>query len=358
MAVATIANLAAVPTASLAYLKAARLESSPQSASSSLRVRSISSQSASSSSSSPRVRASKCNCFERILINPGCHHFSQGAVLRAERAHHHRINASLNEVHVGNQASELVLINASVQQFLDTHAKCTTIEEKGINRNVSVQDFEQLLMEKAQQVKQEIERTCIFLIGMMGSGKSTVGRLMSEALGYKFLDSDNVIESYAGGLSVAEIFQTLKEEGFRKLESQALRELSLTSDLVVATGGGAVVQHQNWTYLRNGITVWLDVPVPALAHRVTAVGTGTRPLLGGDCGGYDQALARLSKIFEERGPAYANADVTVSLQSLALTLACEDVSELTPTAITVQVLEELIQHSRLTKRYFRAPVCY
>jgi shikimate kinase len=71
-----------------------------------------------------------------------------------------------------------------------------------------------------------------------------------------------------------------------------------------------------------------------------------------------QALARLSKIFEERGPAYANADVTVSLQSLALTLACEDVSELTPTAITVQVLEELIQHSRLTKRYFRAPVCY
>lgn len=198
MAVATIANLAAVPTASLAYLKAARLESSPQSASSSLRVRSISSQSASSSSSSPRVRASKCNCFERILINPGCHHFSQDAVLRAERAHHHRINASLNEVHVGNQASELVricvlfsrrsgfswlfcsrqaalllpcmkqpnnvvtkskprqkignseivtefshnamrvlsfggggfslqvLINASVQQFLDTHAKCTS----------------------------------------------------------------------------------------------------------------------------------------------------------------------------------------------------------------------------------------
>jgi shikimate kinase len=122
------------------------------------------------------------------------------------------------------------------------------------------------------------------------------------------------------------------------VQSQALRELSLTSDLVVATGGGVVVQHQNWTYLRNGITVWLDVPVPALAHRVTAVGTGTRPLLGGDCGGYDQALARLSKIFEERGPAYANADITVSLQSLALMLACEDVSELTPTAITVQVI--------------------
>jgi hypothetical protein len=126
MAAATISNLAAVPTASLAYLKAARLESSPQSASSSLRVRSISSQSASSSSSSPRVRASRYNCFERILINSGCHHFSQDAILRAERAHHHRISASVNEVHVGNQASELVLINASVQQFLDTHAKFTS----------------------------------------------------------------------------------------------------------------------------------------------------------------------------------------------------------------------------------------
>jgi shikimate kinase len=193
------------------------------------------------------------------------------------------------------------------------------------------------MQRKAQELKQEIEGTCIFLIGMMGSGKSTVGRLLAEALEYQFLDSDTVIESYAGGLSVPEIFKKWKEERFRELESQALQELSSAGEVVVATGGGAVVQPRNWVYLRNGITVWLDVPVPALASRVTAVGTGSRPLLGGDCGGYDQALARLSKIYEERGPAYANADVTVSLQNLALSLACEDISELTPTAITVQV---------------------
>jgi hypothetical protein len=117
---------------------------------------------------------------------------------------------------------------------------------EGVTKNAAAQEFEQLLMRKAQELKQEIEGTCIFLIGMMGSGKSTVGRLLAEALEYQFLDSDTVIESYAGGLSVAEIFKKWKEERFRELESQALQELSSAGEVVVATGGGAVVQPRNW----------------------------------------------------------------------------------------------------------------
>jgi polynucleotide 5'-kinase involved in rRNA processing len=80
------------------------------------------------------------------------------------------------------------LLNGSVQpSLLDSNAIFRTSAE-GVTKNAAAQEFEQLLMRKAQELKQEIEGTCIFLIGMMGSGKSTVGRLMSEALGYKFLD--------------------------------------------------------------------------------------------------------------------------------------------------------------------------
>lgn len=69
-------------------------------------------------------------------------------------------------------------------------------------------------------------------------------------------------------------------------------------------------------YLQAGITVWLDVPIEDLAKRVTAVGTESRPLLGGECGAYDQALSRLSKLMVDRGPHYKQANCRLSLQGM------------------------------------------
>eukprot|EP00249_Psilotum_nudum_P016581 c25893_g1_i2 orf=746-1102(-) len=97
------------------------------------------------------------------------------------------------------------------------------------------------------------------------------------------------------------------------------------------------------SYLRHGVTIWLDVPLEALAKRVVAVGVESRPLLGatGSDSPYNQALESLTEIFKVRGPAYSTADATVSLQKVATSMDFEDLSFVTPTIIAIQVLEEI-----------------
>lgn len=198
------------------------------------------------------------------------------------------------------------------------------------------------LKSKAEEVSLGLDGKSIFLVGMMGCGKTTVGKILSEALGYYFFDSDKLIEESAGGTPVAQIFKEKNEEYFRDSESKVLSELSSMHRLVVATGGGAVVRPQNWRYLNQGVTIWLDVPLEALAKRVIAVGTESRPLLGqASVDPYSQAFARLTELIERRGEAYANSDVKVSLQKIAEELGIEDVSALTPTTIATEVLQEI-----------------
>ncbi|GKV25281.1 hypothetical protein SLEP1_g34741 [Rubroshorea leprosula] len=114
------------------------------------------------------------------------------------------------------------------------------------------------------------------------------------------------------------------------------------NQLVVSTGGGAVIRPINWKYMQKGISVWLDVPLEALAERIAAVGTGSRPLLHNESGdAYIKALKRLSSLWEERGEAYANANARVSLENVAAKLGLGDVSNLTPTAIAIEALEQI-----------------
>jgi shikimate kinase len=143
----------------------------------------------------------------------------------------------------------------------------------------------------------------LYLIGMMGSGKTTVGRSLAEQLGYRFFDTDEVIERVAGQ-SVSQIFSEMGEEAFRTLESQVLAELSAYTRLTIATGGGIILKRENWGYLRHGIVIWLDVPVEHLKARLQ--GDSTRPLLQGD-----SLTDRLHALLEQRQALYAQADVRV-----------------------------------------------
>lgn len=98
----------------------------------------------------------------------------------------------------------------------------------------------------------------IVLIGMMGSGKTTCGKLLSQRLGRPFVDCDEVIEGFAGR-SIPDLFAQDGEEAFRDLESQVIRELSRQEGLIIATGGGAVLRQANVSALRdNGILVFLN----------------------------------------------------------------------------------------------------
>ncbi|MGF1516837.1 MAG: shikimate kinase [Nodosilinea sp.] len=145
----------------------------------------------------------------------------------------------------------------------------------------------------------------LYLIGMMGAGKSSTGAELAQALGYQFFDTDAVVEA-AAGQPIAEIFAHQGEAAFRQLESQVLAELSAYRRLVIATGGGIVTQQQNWSYLHHGIVVWLDVPPAILQNRLA--GVRDRPLLQGEAWN-----AKLTRLLAQRHSLYAQADVRVAV---------------------------------------------
>ncbi|CAI8619027.1 unnamed protein product [Vicia faba] len=201
---------------------------------------------------------------------------------------------------------------------------------------------ELILKNKSQQIQPYLNGRCIYVVGMMGSGKTTVGKIMSQALSYSFCDCDTLIEEEVEGNSVADIFKLYGESFFRDRETEALRKMSLMHKFVISTGGGAVLRPINWKYMHKGVSVWLDVPVDALAKRIAAVGTNSRPLLHDEAGdAYTAALMRLSSLFEERGEFYANANARVSLENIAAKLGRRDASDLSPRAIAIEALEQV-----------------
>ncbi|MBJ7898326.1 MAG: AAA family ATPase [Cyanobacteria bacterium RI_101] len=143
----------------------------------------------------------------------------------------------------------------------------------------------------------------IFLIGMMGSGKSSVGQVLAGRLGYRFFDADIVLERVAQ-TSINDFFAREGESAFRDLESRVLGELAAQTRSVVATGGGAVLRRQNWSYLRHGLVVWLSAPVAVLAERLR--GDETRPLLK-----TEDLEGKLKTLLGEREALYQEADLMI-----------------------------------------------
>ncbi|XP_030534969.1 shikimate kinase, chloroplastic isoform X1 [Rhodamnia argentea] len=198
-----------------------------------------------------------------------------------------------------------------------------------------------ILQNKSQEIEPYLSGRCIYLVGMMGSGKTTVGKILSQVLGYNFCDSDKLVEEDVG-TSVADIFKLYGEGFFREKETEMLKRLSRMHQMVVSTGGGAVIRPVNWRYMQHGISVWLDVPLEALAQRIAAVGTNSRPLLHDESGdAYTKALTRLSTLLEERSESYAYANARVSLEEIAAKLGYRDVSYISPTAIAIEALERI-----------------
>jgi shikimate kinase len=137
----------------------------------------------------------------------------------------------------------------------------------------------------------------IFLVGMMGSGKSTVGRRLASALGRPFVDSDKEIERRCG-VAVATIFEVEGEAGFRRREAALIDELSRQPGIVLATGGGAVLLEENRRMLRErGFVVYLCASVPELWHRLRS--DKVRPLLR-----TPDPRQRIAELVEERDPFY------------------------------------------------------
>jgi shikimate kinase len=145
----------------------------------------------------------------------------------------------------------------------------------------------------------------LYLVGMMGAGKTTVGRILARELKYHFFDTDEVI-TQAANQSIADIFAKEGEEAFRDIEAQVLSQLCAYKNLTVATGGGIILRSMNWSYLRQGIVVWLDVPVDQLCDRLRL--DTTRPLLQDG-----ELKLKLENLLKERERFYSQADVRVCI---------------------------------------------
>ena len=118
----------------------------------------------------------------------------------------------------------------------------------------------------------------VYIVGFMGSGKTTSGRKLAEVLGWSFLDIDTKIEEKEGR-SIREIFSKDGEEYFRKIESQTLKELENLNDVVVSTGGGTPCYADNMDFmLRTGLTVYLKLTPLQLCSRLSE-SSGERPLI-------------------------------------------------------------------------------
>ena len=154
-----------------------------------------------------------------------------------------------------------------------------------------------------QKLKERLDRP-IVLVGLMGAGKSTVGRRLAKRLGLPFVDSDDAIED-AAGYSAAEIFERYGEADFRDGERRLVARLIDGEKRVIATGGGAYVDPRTRKLLNErAITVWLDAPVDILADRTGR--RDTRPLLR-----TSDRKGTLERLAAQRGPAYAEAHIRV-----------------------------------------------
>ncbi len=149
-----------------------------------------------------------------------------------------------------------------------------------------------------------------FLIGYMGSGKTTMGRIMAKNLGFEFVDLDVFIESRYR-LTIQQIFQKYGEDEFRRIEKECLHEVAGFENTVISTGGGAPCFFDNMEFMKhNGCTIYIEMDARQLTDRLLTTQTATRPLIAGKSP--DELFAFISMNLDKRQPYYSQAEIAVS----------------------------------------------
>ena len=156
-------------------------------------------------------------------------------------------------------------------------------------------------------LKEKLGGRNIFLIGMMGSGKSQTGPVLAKMINYAFVDTDDVIEK-ASKQSISSIFETDGEKVFRDVEKKVLKEISQHHSLVIATGGGLVTLPENWGILHQGIVIWLDLDLKRSIKRLES-DQKKRPLLIGN-----NLAENFRQIYESRKPIYLESDLRIEVE--------------------------------------------
>ena len=158
----------------------------------------------------------------------------------------------------------------------------------------------------------------LILVGLMGAGKSSVGRLVAQQLGIPFIDSDVEIERVSR-MTITELFASYGEEEFRALETRVMKRLLKNGPRVVSTGGGAFINDRTRKHIKKGgLSLWLKADLDVLWERVNK--RDTRPLLK-----TENPMQTLENLMNARYPIYAQADVTVLSRDVRKELMAEEV---------------------------------
>jgi shikimate kinase len=174
------------------------------------------------------------------------------------------------------------------------------------------------LLKEVELIRNKLGDHAIVLVGLMGAGKTTVGRRLSDKLGIPFVDADHEIE-IAAGKRIAEIFADHGEAYFREGERKVIARLLESGAQVMATGGGAFMNEETRRRIHEaGVSVWLRADLALLLKRVSR--RSDRPLLNND----DPAVV-MTRLVEQRYPVYATADITVDSRDIPHTSIVSDV---------------------------------
>jgi shikimate kinase len=150
----------------------------------------------------------------------------------------------------------------------------------------------------------------LYLIGLLGSGKSVLGKKLSQSIQLPFIDLDDVLEEQEG-MKVSEIFTTKGQDYFRTIEASALRKTSESKEFVMATGGGTPCFHDSMRFMNEtGITIFLDTPMQDIIKRMDAPQKNARPLLKNVPD--DQLEQKLDEMLKKRLPFYEQAHYTIN----------------------------------------------
>ncbi|CAM9003405.1 unnamed protein product [Rhodiola kirilowii] len=202
-----------------------------------------------------------------------------------------------------------------------------------------------IFQKRASAISDVLKGTSIFLVGMKSNIKTSMGKILAEALRYYYFDSDELVEDAAGVGAGGRSFRDKDEEGFRSSETEVLRQLSSMGRLVVSAGDGAVQSATNLSLLRHGISVCLDLPLEIVANNVMeSLGEGSASEMD-----RDQVISQLIVQYNENKSGYANSDVTVSLQKVALELGYEDIELVTKDDLALAVIKEIEKLTRVKK---------
>ena len=173
------------------------------------------------------------------------------------------------------------------------------------------------------QLVDRLGSRCIVLVGMMGCGKTSVGRRLAKRLEMRFVDSDEEIEAAAGGQRIRDMFREHGQVYFRDGERRVIARLLTEGPSVLATGGGAFINAETRASVaHHGISVWLNAELSVLLERVLRRSPEERPILNLDGLTPEQNMIRF---MTERRPYYAQADVTVETRDVNHDLVVDDV---------------------------------